>query len=252
MWWVAQQTVPTCKTPRRPTDPIAQLRTEAPLFADLKQVLDTVNSSIIDVCCAAPAPTCRPGQATPAAHQLFSSTTGDWVVEVDTFSNPDKGLRWMHTVTSAKVVPGLTLGLLRTNAALDATVTAAPALDVEVGLFNNASILFYLNMPPRVDLLVRRVDFATQVGLHSVPMRQAEHDEEYYHRYYMQPVGGHDSYDALMAVIASDPETAPFRSKSVHIRTYAATGALVTVRPRVARHACCQQQRSRCPQRQRA
>ena len=75
-------------------------------------------------------------------------------MEVDTFAGGTTGLRWMHSVTSAKVRPDSSLGLLRTSVALDATVTAAPAIDFEVGLFNNASILLYLNMPPRVNLLV--------------------------------------------------------------------------------------------------
>lgn len=58
---------------------------------------------------------------------------------------------------------------------------------------------------------------------------KAEPDEGYYTRYYMQPVDG-ISYDTLMAAIADDIDTTPYRSKSVHIRVYAANGALITVR----------------------
>ena len=239
--------------PTSSTDPVGQLLAEAPLFARLKHTMEAVNESIITTTSASPAQTLRPGQAAPATHQSFTSINGDWLVLVDTLSGPDAGLRWMHTVTSAKVVPGFSLGLLRTNASMDAKVTAAPALDVEVGLFNNASILFYLNMPPRVDLLVRQPHFASLCS--RTGTTQAEADEEYYHRYYMQPVIDGMSYDTLMAAIASDPDTTPFRSKSVHIRVYAATGALVTVRittavlfPVCSNAYVC----PRCQQRQRA
>lgn len=207
------------------SDPVSGLLAQAPLFADLKNTFDTFNASLLDTTGATPAPTLRPGQDAPTHHQVFSSSTGDWVVEVDTFAGGSAGLRWMHTVTSAKVVPGFSLGLLRTNAAMDAQVTAAPAIDFEAGLFNQSSILLYLNMPPRIDLLVRPVYTVSE----QPPRPQAEPDEEYYQRYYMQAPTDGVSYEALMTKIANDPTTTPFRSKSVHIRVYSATGALVMV-----------------------
>lgn len=61
------------------------------------------------------------------------------------------------------------------------------------------------------------------------PHSQLETDDSYYQRYYQTPVD--TSYDALMEAIATDPECKPYRSKSVHIRVYSSTGALVMLPP---------------------
>lgn len=137
---------------------VDKLSSESEIFAGLVRAQDLVNQQLIETTNASPAPTLRPGQDAPTTEQLFATPGHDWVVRVQTFAGGDAGLRWMHSVKSVKLVPGFSLALLRTNAAMDAALTAAPAFDFEIGLFNNASILLYLNMPPRVDLLVRLVE----------------------------------------------------------------------------------------------
>ncbi len=216
-------------SPHIVTDVIDKLSSESAVFAGLRGAHTLVNQNLIKTAGATPAPTLRPGQDSPANEQVFATPGGDWVVRVNTYAGGDVGLRWMHSVQSCRLVPGFSLALLRTNLAMDSGVTSSPAFDFEVGLFNNASILLYMNMVPRVDVLVRVLGdgfFQVHDDHERLSQQQMQPDDAYYKHYYQAEAS---SYDDLMQMIASDPDCKPYRSKSVHIRIYSSTGALVMV-----------------------